>query len=175
MSGITGTPGSRSHIIDGIDSTFQTYCMIPFAGTTIGTSNTDMALLNQSSSAMLPRTEGFSVSQDDDFISIAKGGMYFYHVSIFIADNNVSRDNFFNCYIANNATPTTGSNKIFGLGFTNTGVTGSDNYFTVGISGVVTVVANDRIKVFGRAVYATQAISVATAFNRSTFTLIKIN
>ena len=88
MSGLINSAGSRSYIIDGIDSSFQTYCNVPIATTTLGTaggaSMTPIALTNQASTNLLPKTSDFTVSDSDETITIQNGGVYYYCLLIYI-------------------------------------------------------------------------------------------
>ena len=167
--------------ISNLSASFQTYCAVPVAATTLGTAGganmTPINLYNQVSSVGQPKTAGFTVSDSDDTISIGTAGTYYVSLMLFFGEDGISRDNYLVCTKAANAVPTPTTGQVVESVFVNPGTSNSGTtcYFTTFMSGIATFAVNDRIKFFGRGVYNTQTIGVDSNWNKSSVTLIKIN
>ena len=174
MSGIINEAGSKSFIISGVQSSAPSHAIVPIAATTLGGSLTAVELTDQASSTILPKTADITVNDSDRTIAVTHGGLYFYHFVAMITEADGSRENYVAGYVANNAVPDGTSTNIFHAYFTNSATPAGVNYFNVTNSGIVTLSALDRIKMFGLGQYSSQVLSVSATVNRSSFTLIRM-
>lgn len=174
MSGIVNEAGSQSSIISGMQSSFPSHASVPIAATTLGTSITTIELTSQSSSVNFPITPDITVNASDDTIAVANGGIYFWNFVMMITEADGSRENFVNGYIDNNAVPDGTSGTFFSAFFTNSASPAGVNYMTFSSSGIVKLVAADRILMKGKGEYSTQVVSVSATLNKSAFTLVRM-
>ena len=178
---ITGLGTVTTGDLSNLDASFQTYCAVPVAATTLGTAGgadmTPINLYDIASSVGQPKTSDFTVSDSDDTISILTAGTYYVSLMLYFGEDGISRDNYLTCTKAANAVPTPITGNIIESVFVNPGTnnSGTTCYFTTFMSGIATFAVNDRIKFFGRGVYNTQAIGVHNTWNKSSAILIKIN
>ena len=171
MSGIVGSAGSKSKLFN-----FFGYIQVPFATTTIGTSETTMALTNQVSSVGMPRNAGFTVSDSDETITIHIGGVYQLSILAQIHNNGASRENYINAFKANGSVPTSSSTCIMELYYVDSNAMGAQNYYSVAGTAIFEATGtNTQIKFFGRMVNDSAILQIETAHAQSCVTLIKLD
>ena len=152
------------------------YIQVPFAATTIGNSETTMALTNQTSSVGMPRTTSFTVSDSDETIAIETAGVYQLSILAQINNDGATRENYIWGFKANGSVPTSSSTCILKCYFVDSNTLSGVNYYSVAATSIFEATGTDtKIKFFGRMVNDSGALQINTAHAQSCVTLIRID